>query len=100
MERFTAIQQVNSAIMFGNFTNDELNSINDAVKFARATIAKQNKRAMNVGTVVKFKSSRTGMTVTGTVKKVNRKFILVNEQKSGSLIGTTWRVPASMLEVA
>ena len=99
MEQFSAIQQVNSAIMFGNFTNDELNSINDAVKFARATIAKQNKRAMNVGTVVKFKSSRTGMTVTGTVKKVNRKFILVNEQKSGSLIGTTWRVPASMLEV-
>ena len=100
MERFTAIQQVNSAIMFGNFTNDELNSINDAVKFARATIAKQNKREMTVGTIVKFKSSRTGMTVTGTVKKVNRKFILVNEQKSGSLIGTTWRVPASMLEVA
>jgi len=99
MEQFSQIQQVNSAIMFGNFTNDELNSINDAVKFARATIAKQNKRAMNVGTVVKFKSSRTGMTVTGTVKKVNRKFILVNEQKSGSLIGTTWRVPASMLEV-
>ena len=99
MEQLT-IQQINSAIMFGNFSNDELNSINDAVKFARATIAKQNKRAMNVGTVVKFKSSRTGMTVTGTVKKVNRKFILVNEQKSGSLIGTTWRVPASMLEVA
>ena len=100
MERFSQIQQVNSAIMFGNFTNDELNSINDAVKFARATIAKQNKRAMNVGTVVKFKNSRTGMTVTGTVKKVNQKYILVNEQKAGSLIGSTWRVPASMLEVA
>ena len=100
MERFSQIQQVNSAIMFGNFTNDELNSINDAVKFARATIAKQNKRAMNVGTVVKFKNSRTGMTVTGTVKKVNQKYILVSEQKAGSLIGSTWRVPASMLEVA
>ena len=100
MEKFSAIQQVNSAIMFGNFTNDELNSIGDAIKFARATIAKQNKRAMNVGTVVKFKNSRTGMTITGTVKKVNQKYILVNEQKAGSLIGSTWRVPASMLEVA
>lgn len=99
MEKFSAIQQVNSAIMFGNFTNDELNSIGDAIKFARASIAKQNKRAMNVGTVVKFKNSRTGMIVTGTVKKVNQKYILVNEQKSNSLIGTTWRVPASMLEV-
>ena len=100
MEKFSAIQQVNSAIMFGNFTNDELNSIGDAIKFARASIAKQNKRAMNVGTVVKFKNSRTGMIVTGTVKKVNRKYILVNEQKAGSLFGSTWRVPASMLEVA
>jgi predicted oxidoreductase (fatty acid repression mutant protein) len=100
MEKLSTIQQVNQAIMFGDFTNDELNSINDAIKFARAQIAKQNTREMGVGTVVKFKNSRTGMTVTGTVKKVNRKFILVNEQKSGSLFGSTWRVPASMLEVA
>ena len=99
MEKLSQIQQVNKAIMFGNFTNDELNSINDAIKFARAGIAKQNKREMGVGTVVKFTNSRTGMTVTGTVKKVNRKFILVNEQKSGSLFGSTWRVPASMLTV-
>ena len=99
MERFSQIQQVNSAIMFGNFTNEELTSIIDAVKFARASIANQNKREMTIGTIVKFKNSRTGMTVTGTVKKVNRKFILVNEKKAGSLIGLTWRVPASMLEV-
>jgi hypothetical protein len=100
MEKLSQIQQVNQAIMFGNFTNDELNSINDAIKFARASIANQNKRAMNVGTIVKFTNSRTGMIVTGTVKKVNRKYILVSEQKSGSLIGSTWRVPASMLSVA
>ena len=100
MERLSQIQQVNKAIMFGNFTNDELNSIGDAIKFARASIAKQNKRAMNVGTIVKFTNSRTGMIVTGTVKKVNRKYILVNEQKAGSLINSTWRVPASMLSVA
>lgn len=99
MERLSQIQQVNQAIMFGNFTNDELNSIADAVKFARASIANQNKREMGVGTLVKFTNSRTGMTITGTVKKVNRKFILVNEQKSGSLFGSTWRVPASMLTV-
>ena len=99
MEKLSQIQQVNQAIMFGNFTNDELNSIGDAIKFARASIAKQNKREMTVGTVVKFTNSRTGMTITGTVKKVNRKFILVSEQKSGSLIGSTWRVPASMLTV-
>lgn len=100
MEKLSQIQQVNQAIMFGNFTNDELNSINDAIRFARAQIAKQNKNSMGVGTLVKFTNSRTGMIVTGTVKKVNRKFILVNEQKSGNLVGSTWRVPASMLTVA
>ena len=96
MERLTQIQQVNQAIMFGNFTNDELSSIIDAVKFARASITNQNKREMTVGTMVKFTSTRTGMTVTGTVQKVNRKFIIVRETNKLS----NWRVPANMLTVA
>ena len=95
MERLTQIQQVNSAIMFGNFTNEELTSIIDAVKFARANIANQNKRALTLGTIVKFTSSRTGMPVTGTVEKINRKFIIVRETNKLS----NWRVPANMLTV-
>ena len=95
MERLTQIQQVNSAIMFGDFTNEELNSIIDAVKFARASIANQNKRALTLGTIVKFTSSRTGMPVTGTVQKINRKFIIVCETNKLS----NWRVPANMLTV-
>ena len=96
MERLTQIQQVNSAIMFGDFTNEELSSIIDAVKFARASIANQNKRALTLGTIVKFTSSRTGMPVTGTVEKINRKFIIVRETNKLS----NWRVPANMLSVA
>jgi hypothetical protein len=95
MERLTQIQQVNSAIMFGDFTNEELTSIIDAVKFARANIANQNKRALTLGTIVKFTSSRTGMPVTGTVEKINRKFIIVRETNKLS----NWRVPANMLTV-
>jgi hypothetical protein len=100
MERLTEIQQINQSIMFGKFTNTELDSMIDAIKFARAQIAKQNKRAMTLGTPVKFVSSRDGRTVLGTVKKLNRKYILVTENKPGMLIGPTWRVPANMLEVA
>ena len=95
MERLTQIQQVNSAIMFGDFTNEEISSIIDAVKFARASIANQNKRALTLGTIVKFTSSRTGMPVTGTVQKINRKFIIVRETNNLS----NWRVPANMLTV-
>ena len=96
MERLTQIQQINSAIMFGDFTNEELTSIIDAVKFARANIANQNKRALTLGTIVKFTSSRTGMPVTGTVEKINRKFIIIRE--NGKAFGN-WRVPANMLTV-
>jgi hypothetical protein len=96
MERLSPILEVNQKIMFGDFTNTELDSIISAIKFARANIAKQNKREMTVGSVVKFVSSRDGRTVLGTVKKVNRKYILVNENGRPS----TWRVPANMLEVA
>lgn len=88
------IADVNTAIIAGNFTNDQLNSIGDAIKFARAQIANQNKFTLVKGTQVKFTNSRSGQTVTGSVEKVNRKFIIV---KSGL---TNWRVPANMLSAA
>ena len=92
------ISDINRAIIAGNFTNDELNSVADAIKFARGQIAQKNKYTLSKGTRVKFTNSRQGRTVIGTVEKVNRKFIIVKEQASGSLFGTNWRVPASMLE--
>lgn len=88
------IQEVNSTIIQGTFTNEQLDSIIMAVKFARAQITKQNARSLVVGTKVKFTNSRTGSLVIGDVAKVNRKFIIV---RSGL---TNWRVPANMLEAA
>lgn len=88
------IQEINTSIMMGNFTNDQLDSIIMAVKFARAQIAKQNKNVFFKGSKVKFTSSRTGQTVIGEVTDVKRKFIHV---RSGF---TNWRVPANMLSAA
>jgi hypothetical protein len=93
----TDISAINSAILAGNFTNDQLTSIGDAIRFARAQLAQVNKYTLTVGTKVKFHSSRSGKTIQGTVQKVNRKFIIVREQ--GTLAGT-WRVPANMLSAA
>ena len=90
----TTINDINQTIIAGNFTNEQLDSIVMAVKFARNQIAKENKRSMWVGDSVKFTSSRTGQVVLGTVQKVNRKFIVVRE-RTGNM---TWRVPANMLE--
>lgn len=94
------IKQINTEIMFGNLTNENLDSIISAIKYRRAQITDQNKRAFRVGDTVKFRNSRSGGTTFGTIKKINIKYILVSEQKTNSLITSTWRVPANMLEAA
>jgi len=87
-----SIKDINSAIMFGNFTNDELTSIIDAVKFARAQLTQRTKRSLMLGDAVKFTSNRNGMTYRGTVRKIAIKYITVD---TGSVL---FKVPANMLE--
>ena len=89
------IQEINSTIIAGDFTNDQLNSISMAIKFARNQLANKNKFTFRAGSQVKFTSSRNGQTILGTVEKINRKFIIVRE--NGKAFGS-WRVPANMLE--
>ena len=93
------IKEINTAIMHGDFTNEQLNSISDSIRFARAQLAVRNKSTMCKGSKVKFTNSRSGVTVLGEVEKVNRKFVIVREQKAGSMFGMQWRVPANMLTV-
>ena len=86
------IKQINAAIVSGIYTNDDLNSIVDAIKFARAQLSKQNRRALMPGDTVKFTSNRNGMTYTGTVNKVKIKYVLVRTNAG------VFNVPANMLE--
>jgi len=88
------VRQVNYAIKFGNFTNTELNSIVDALQFARSSLIKKAKRLFTVGSAVKFFSLKRGITVQGTVAKIGHKYITVSTNKGN------WRVPANMLEAA
>lgn len=94
MEQLSTIQQINTAIMFGNLTNTELSSVIDAVKFARTQMTKQKTRTFKLGDAVKFTSNRNGLTYVGTVNKVKIKYIIV---KTGSSL---FNVPANMLEAA
>ena len=91
---YATIQEINTAIMFGNFTNDQLTSINDAVLYARAQLRAVKIRTFTKGDTVKFHSTKRGVTITGTVTKVAIKYITV---KDGAML---WRVPANMLEAA
>lgn len=72
-------------------TNDELNQVIEAVKLKRQYLARQAVRSFIVGDKVQF-TSRGGVPVGGTVKKVNRKYIIVDTALGG------YRVPATMLE--
>ena len=87
----TSIKDVNSAIMFGNFTNTELTSIIDAVKYARAQLAQQTKRSLMLGDTVKFTSTKNHMTYSGTVSKIAIKYVTVRTPQG------LWKVPANML---
>jgi len=89
----TSIQEINSTIMFGNISNEQLDSIVMAVKYRRGQLTREIKRSISTGDRVKFYSSRRNQTVIGTVEKVAIKYITVN---SGV---TRWRVPANMLEL-
>jgi hypothetical protein len=88
-----SIQTVNAEILAGNFTNDQLTSIIDAVKFARARMAEKNKRSITLGSNVNFTSSKTGQNYTGVVTKIAIKYVTVKT------ISGLWRVPANMLTV-
>jgi len=86
------INDINHAIIRGDFTNDQLDSILMAVKYARNQLGQTNKRQLSLNATVKFTSSKTGRNMHGKVVKIARKFITVDCGSDGR-----WRVPANML---
>jgi hypothetical protein len=87
------IQEVNRAIMLQTWTNTELNSVIDAVKWNREQLNKQIRRSIRTGDNVEFTSSKTGRLTRGFVTKVAIKYVTVNTGMG------LWRVPANMLTV-
>ena len=86
------IKAINTAIITGSFTNEQLSSIIDAVKYARSQLIKTNVRSFSVGDRVKFTSNKNGITYVGEVEKIKLKFVLVKTPVN------RWNVPANMLE--
>jgi hypothetical protein len=89
-----SIRDINSAIIAGTFTNDQLSSIVDAVRFARSQLTQQTKRSLTLGDTVKFTSNKNGMTYAGIVDKIAIKFVTVRTAQG------LWKVPANMLVAA
>lgn len=87
-----SINDVNQAIMHGDFTNDQLNAIASAIRFRRSQIGKEVKVTIRVGDTVKFYHPKLGLDLQGPVTKVKIKNILVQTQRG------TYNVPANLLE--
>mgnify|MGYP003351424260 FL=1 len=90
------IGTINRAIISGKWSAADLQSITDAVAFARAKTARVNSVAFHAGDSVKLSHAKLGGTVVGTVRKIKIK-------KADVFIpskNVTYSVPLSMLEVA
>ena len=85
------VQQINTALIQGSFTNDELSSVIDAVKYARSRLTQLTKFSLKVGDAVEFTSTKNRMTYQGTVTKIAIKFVTVKTAQG------LWKVPANML---
>jgi mevalonate pyrophosphate decarboxylase len=86
------VQQINTALVTGSFTNDELTSVIDAVKFARSRLTQQARFTLRAGSQVKFHSAKRNMTLQGTITKVAQKYATINTTQG------LWKVPMNMLE--
>lgn len=86
------ITEIRGAIVSGQFSSDELETIAQAVKFARNQLCRKNTFAFRAGDTVKFTSPRSGVTFKGTVDRVKQKYVLVATPQG------RYNVPASLLE--
>jgi hypothetical protein len=89
------IQNINTAIISGNFTIADLDSIQDAVRFARSRLTQKNAFTLRQGARVTMTHDKLGGKAFGTVLKVKIKKADVKMDD-----GKVFVVPLAMLEAA
>lgn len=85
------IKDINQAIMFNDFNNDQLNSIAMAVKYARNQLVKHNKLVFSVGDNVKFMFN--GDYKIGIIDSIKIKNVIVRVGEHSK-----YRIPANLLK--
>jgi hypothetical protein len=87
-------KQIVSELMSGNLTNDELEQIAQALKYARSQVGNQIKRQLRPGVSVKFYHPKQNFYIAGTVNRIKQKYVLVDTPQG------RYNVPANLLETA
>lgn len=88
------VNQIVAELMSGTLTNDDIEQVAVALKYARAQVGKTIKRQLSPGVSVKFYHPKQGRDITGTVNRIKQKYILVDTSQG------RYNVPANLLEAA
>jgi len=89
-----SVNQIVTELMSGTMTNDDIEQVAQALKYARAQVAKTIRRQLSPGVSVKFYHPKQNFYIAGTVNRVKQKYVLVDTPQG------RYNVPANLLETA
>jgi hypothetical protein len=89
-----SVNQIVTELMSGTLTNDDIERVAQALKYARARVGREVKRQLVPGASVKFYHPKQNFYIAGTVNRIKQKYVLVDTAKG------RYNVPANLLEMA
>jgi hypothetical protein len=89
-----SVDTIITELMSGTLTNDDIEQVTQALKYARAQVGREVKRQLAPGASVKFYHPKQNFYIAGTVNRIKQKYVLVDTAKG------RYNVPANLLEVA
>jgi hypothetical protein len=89
-----SVTQIVTELMSGSLTNEDIEQVAQALKYARAQVGKTIKRQLTPGVSVKFYHPKQNFYIAGTVNRIKQKYVLVDTPQG------RYNVPANLLEVA
>jgi hypothetical protein len=88
------VNQIVTELMSGTLTNEDIEKVAQALKYARAQVGKTIKRQLSPGVSVKFYHPKQNFYIAGTVNRIKQKYVLVDTAQG------RYNVPANLLETA
>ena len=89
-----SVNQIVTELMSGALTNDDIEQVTQALKYARAQVGREVKRQLAPGASVRFYHPKQNFYIAGTVNRIKQKYVLVDTPRG------RYNVPANLLEPA
>ena len=89
-----SVNHIVTELMSGVLTNDDIEQVTQALKYARAQVGREVKRQLAPGASVRFYHPKQNFYIAGTVNRIKQKYVLVDTPRG------RYNVPANLLEPA